>query len=1323
MKKMRVLMLALLLVFTASLTMACGVPFERTWTVTFATAEGETLTTIEVKDGNTIDAESVPQAPAAEDTYAFDGWYAGDAKLDADYAVTGHVTFTAKYVKSVYVLTFKNGDDTVQTVRWPVGEEIKEGDLPQAPEAAPGYEFKGWFNGDTQLRLGDVPDKDQSYEAKYEKNAYKVTLVYGDKEYAAYVLYTGNGKVAERDLPALTLPEGSVLLGWYNENGNKLNSVAIDADCTYYAQVVNKESYQGAWYSDEAKLFLIVDADGKVYISTEQEDYGWTFANGSLKIVVKTRPYDNYTLTLLNGRLQLVHAYWDDIYEDAAENYTLAKSEGLTGLYESHGGQPIEFVQGMVKQYGGSIYYGRVTNTENGYTALVYSNSNSSTPVEYPFTFDEKGNLVNKNNNYIYTTGTKVNAYSNYIDEKYHYLIVYEVNGETLYVYRDATQDTYVTIRGEVGEGKIITIVEKDLQVKLSGTNFLLKAAEAGTYTGADGELTLDGFGNATLGGQTYGYTINGDEVTANGKVYVLDAENASYTVKEYIGYEGKYLYEMSSTQKYYIQLDGYGTFTAWYNSTTKYVGTYTVGETALTVTGTGKYSYDGTYNLHENGNVLIYSSVNGKNGYVYVKEGAVIETKLGLFFEESNGVYVNGDETLTLTQDDKKVEYLGKSYSFTGNYNYTELYFKAKYAKDKYGNTCDFTLKLDENKNLLLHVKYITAWDDVYEEYTYGEDNLVYAPYKEPNYFLGEYRNAKDNYRIKITENEFMFGAYEDGTVAEWKTSAYTIENNVLKAYCYFENWTLTLVEGKEGYISVTSDVTYQTAVEFAESSVALYDKMYGEYEAYLVENGNAQTVTFKFNGLLHDGNPLAAVTYNGKTVELEYNFSSYISLDGQSSRLAYCGILNVSSLISGVNKWLLVLNDDGSLTAYASDNKEATSDNAYNLTLYKKGALPALPDTYEVGTAEELKAALKNAVNGNTIIFTADMVIDRTLVIDKDITLNLNGKTLSNTTDLWNDAEGVKTWSLISVAGGATVTLDGNGKLLAKENDCFGIDVCDGSKLTINSGYINGNVHAVYVFEGTLTVNGGKFEIQQTYATAGKEYEFVLNCYDANRESGTAKITVYGGEFVKFNPANCMAEGANTNFVAAGYASTLGKDGTTYTVSQQLDELAGTWTCSTKVKWTITFDGKGSAIVNSGYGDNAVKYTYNVKTKTVTFSFGDDDYTGTYDGTYLTLTGAYDQILNEDKFTKKTEEILDEIAGTWTFGDWTLTFDGKGTLAADNGDKTGDVAYTYNAEKKTLDFTFAGYNYSGKYDGTNLIISDEDEEVLVNNKFTKQA
>ncbi len=199
-------------------------------------------------------------------------------------------------------------------------------------------------------------------------------------------------------------------------------------------------------------------------------------------------------------------------------------------------------------------------------------------------------------------------------------------------------------------------------------------------------------------------------------------------------------------------------------------------------------------------------------------------------------------------------------------------------------------------------------------------------------------------------------------------------------------------------------------------------------------------------------------------------------------------------------------------------------------------------------VSTVAELKDAITNAKAGDKIILDADLVIDETIVIDKNITLDLNGKTISNTQDVWSD----KNWSLISITSGAEVTLDGDGKLIAKENDCYGIDLKDGSKLTINSGYINGNVHSVYVLEGTLTVNGGKFEVQQTYPTEGLEYEFVLNCYDANREAGTAKIIVYGGEFVKFNPANCKAEGANTNFVADGYVSYANEDGTLYTVTK---------------------------------------------------------------------------------------------------------------------------------------------------------------------------
>lgn len=113
----------------------------------------------------------------------------------------------------------------------------------------------------------------------------------------------------------------------------------------------------------------------------------------------------------------------------------------------------------------------------------------------------------------------------------------------------------------------------------------------------------------------------------------------------------------------------------------------------------------------------------------------------------------------------------------------------------------------------------------------------------------------------------------------------------------------------------------------------------------------------------------------------------------------------------------------------------------------------------------------------------------------------------------------------------------MKGNGTFKAKENDCFAVDVQDGSKLVIEDGTFIGNVHAVYVYEGTAYIKGGFYSVQQKYSDASKANEFVLNCYDANRANGTAEIIVTGGTFVNFNPANCQAEGAHTNFVKEGY------------------------------------------------------------------------------------------------------------------------------------------------------------------------------------------
>ena len=185
---------------------------------------------------------------------------------------------------------------------------------------------------------------------------------------------------------------------------------------------------------------------------------------------------------------------------------------------------------------------------------------------------------------------------------------------------------------------------------------------------------------------------------------------------------------------------------------------------------------------------------------------------------------------------------------------------------------------------------------------------------------------------------------------------------------------------------------------------------------------------------------------------------------------------------------------------------------------------------------------AALKAVFNeGGVVALANDLVLDRTLSVPagKEVVIDLNGKTISNTADLWDvpDAN-AGNWSLLSVKGG-TLTIKGAGTLQAKENDCYAVDVQDGGTVVIEDGTYVGNIHAVYVLEGTAEIRGGKYSIQQTYPEAAKAYGFVLNCYDANRKNGTAKILVSGGEFKKFNPADCWAEGAGTNFVVAGYKS----------------------------------------------------------------------------------------------------------------------------------------------------------------------------------------
>lgn len=177
-------------------------------------------------------------------------------------------------------------------------------------------------------------------------------------------------------------------------------------------------------------------------------------------------------------------------------------------------------------------------------------------------------------------------------------------------------------------------------------------------------------------------------------------------------------------------------------------------------------------------------------------------------------------------------------------------------------------------------------------------------------------------------------------------------------------------------------------------------------------------------------------------------------------------------------------------------------------------------------------LQTLIDNAIESTVVKLTSDIVVTKPTIVSKNITIDLNGHTIKNTEDIWS--EDAKTWSLISVRNGGILTLldssdTGTGTLLAKENDCYAVDVRDGGMLIIESGTYIGNISSVYVYNGTAYINGGYYKVQQTISGANG-YEQTINCYDANFKNGAAKVVISGGSFYNFDPTDA-AESADCN------------------------------------------------------------------------------------------------------------------------------------------------------------------------------------------------
>lgn len=206
------------------------------------------------------------------------------------------------------------------------------------------------------------------------------------------------------------------------------------------------------------------------------------------------------------------------------------------------------------------------------------------------------------------------------------------------------------------------------------------------------------------------------------------------------------------------------------------------------------------------------------------------------------------------------------------------------------------------------------------------------------------------------------------------------------------------------------------------------------------------------------------------------------------------------------------------------------------------------------KVVTEQEMIKSMTNEFltavsNGGNVTLPCDIVMNETIVIDKDVTIDLNGHNIL--TNSWvEDDNTTNSYSFRVVDG--SLTINGNGKITTSDADYSMCIWLNGGDVTINGGhYVNSGSSCDLVYlsnKGTLTINDGRFiasdSDERGSHTLNKRNS--INIKDSNRS--TCKVYVKGGTFLGFNPADNKSEGNNTNFVAEGYQSV--EDGLYYVV-----------------------------------------------------------------------------------------------------------------------------------------------------------------------------
>lgn len=602
--------------------------------------------------------------------------YKSDAAYGADYQLEKGTVVVFENNYSVFYVAKLGADNKIDQSTFALED----------PQMKAGYTFKGWLSD-----LDYVTEFDESatfadsavFVGSSEKTGYVVTFkkTSSDSDPVIAVVEMTNGKLAADQIPAaLTYEDGSVFAGWYTSAGVKATAdLAITADTTFIAKSVKESDYAGAWVSTEAgKEITLLVADGKLTFG-DIANVAYTFnEDGSISYGKNLDNSAKYSVVLTVDGIKATYRHLDSMNEDYEEDvYTMTALKaisGVAGSYKSDNAHRFVIAEnGLVTTAENSdVFMGYVTGSSKSNFTIVYKTSSSSKVTTVKGAkIDAKGNLVlGKITADAAILIKDLKGFKSYYMADEGTLYVYTNSDDTItYVFKTSSDKyAYVKaedIKGTVAEGEIFTITyglyngttkktNTTQTYKIVNGKLTTAGAEKGEYT-AEGKdaLTLNGFGDATLGEKSYKYSINAKNVVVlTGETTLgvtLDSEAKTYAEVASDGFVHTYI--DASNDKYTMVFDGFGGATltsvsSYSSSVYIYSGTYTLGTGTVTVAKTS-YSYNKTYTIEESGNVIV--SADGSK--VLKVAGYVVESKI----KSLEGYYVNGDSTIEIVVAEDK--------------------------------------------------------------------------------------------------------------------------------------------------------------------------------------------------------------------------------------------------------------------------------------------------------------------------------------------------------------------------------------------------------------------------------------------------------------------------------------------------------------------------------------------------------------------------------------------------------------------------------------------------------------------------------------------